>query len=402
MSATPVEKTPRLKICAKAWRTALRVMTESGVDEAAGDAVWLDVSKRRARLLLGDQQGMMSIAGGTANVNRLHVRLSPRFVVAVANWVSYQGYSDDYDVAVELVDGGTTAVFTDGAMRVAIDVLPAQQFTGLDAPEFHAATAVVEGEAFRFVVAHVQKPPSGIGDVKYRDCPLWVGVSHSMGLSFTVDWRRTDLGRTTYRVDADTTMHNAPVDSSAGDTVARAIMSANFGWYADAVARDEQVTIEFPDDITGVVVLRTADWWATVPCYDPLAQRWNGELAEHLDTAGFEYHLDTERVTIIDSTDKPVRLELLGGEAHMVRLSMVLDRGIRSTPAVLAEINQANMSLLGTRVWLDDGRLVVGSELPFTRLEDVAESVFALEYQVAGLDVFLGALSALEFEEIDH
>ena len=86
----------------------------------------------------------------------------------------------------------------------------------------------------------------------------------------------------------------------------------------------------------------------------------------------------------------------------MVRLSMVLDRGIRSTPAVLAEINQANMSLLGTRVWLDDGRLVVGSELPFTRLEDVAESVFALEYQVAGLDVFLGALSALEFEEIDH
>ena len=92
---------------------------------------------------------------------------------------------------------------------------------------------------------------------------------------------------------------------------------------------------------------------------------------------------------------REVVAELHSSRGETLRLAVVVARDIDESPEVLRELNQANAGLVGIRLWLDRQRVVAATDLACGHLDDLLDVVDSLTTQVAGLDLFLGALSGV-------
>ena len=87
-----------------------------------------------------------------------------------------------------------------------------------------------------------------------------------------------------------------------------------------------------------------------------------------------------------------VRVETLK-HASVVRATVRLAKGITPDLAVLAEINDLNRGLVGTRVWLHNGTLRASVDVPTRALVGLEDRIASLVADTTGLGPLVAMLA---------
>jgi hypothetical protein len=116
-------------------------------------------------------------------------------------------------------------------------------------------------------------------------------------------------------------------------------------------------------------------------------------LIAALASGNIDHRVDSEGIVAAMYRGVPMRLQLLDGDKPVLRCTATVLHGVASGDDLLRELNGLNATRVGTRIWLDNNMVVVGSDVRF----DDSRSPYPTLAAVAGEARHLGALLSVTF-----
>lgn len=241
-----------------------------------------------------------------------------------------------------------------------------------------AAQAVLSVAELYNLCGRTRLAPCGNSDAHP---PMVLAVADGF-LATTVDWAGYDGFRSTYRVPAHT--------SGSARSVVPLDVIMDLLHHIDS---DDDVSVGFPDDPSEPLLLSTTDLRAAIQRGEVGAKRHHDALGQALaDASGKPCRILDRGIFQVEFANRSVRAELADVPAETIRLTCLVANRIEHTHDVLVQLNDMNRSLVGGRIWIHDGTVIAGLDLPYEAIGQVGAVMGNLTRQIDGLDVFLSAL----------
>ena len=241
------------------------------------------------------------------------------------------------------------------------------------------ARATVPAVQLVSLLNSVRRLPAGV-DLSARTAPdLALGIEPGL-VSASVTWTRFGASSVTARVPANT----------RNEATTR-VPTLDVALLFDAVAPELDVTLEIDLD-DRVLWVETANWTAAVTLSVTPSSNDTGPttLTEALERLGAQVRGEGRWRVKVNGVR--VRVETLK-HASVVRATVRLAKGITPDLAVLAEINDLNRGLVGTRVWLHNGTLRASVDVPTRALVGLEDRIASLVADTTGLGPLVAMLA---------
>lgn len=285
------------------------------------------------------------------------------------------GEEESITLSCNMIDGTITGRTSNRS--VAVDLPTDVEFQPLDLPyqpqddsrHLHPAVATVAMRDLSYLAMVAHDVPRGLrlGDDVRVEERLYPYVSIAIGngqMSWTTDWRRHGMGRTTATVPAVTT--GSLTAMFFPYQAARVLFTKD-------VDQDVRMFIDGPE--ADFVYIVGDDWGIRVRKEFEEVMRWRRSLSEALETAGHELAVTSDgephnRVAfMVDDARCLARIVVADdGASEVIRLTVTVADHVEPTIEVLNRINELNMELVGTKVALRQGQVRVECEFPATEL----------------------------------
>lgn len=320
------------------------------------------------------------------------------FIDQMMNFVSMDDDDDADDVELFANEDQNVIVARSGRSYLCVDHPMNPEFTPSDIPYIQGGAEPPSGQAvatvrmsdMRLFVDSCRTIPGRTEIDSYPHVDLALGNG---SLAWTMDWRRFGQDRLTAMIPA--------VTKGEGTASFFPWMVANCLSFVDP----ETVARVFIDGTSASYVYFVGDDWGirAVNATDESA-RWIQPLIDALWAAGCATADDAEPPvpSVVDFVLDEVHechATVLSSDSpgkETIRLASVVASNVEPTPAVLAEINLVNDTLVGSRVTLRDRRVTVMVDVPCADLANLGRRINDLRRAIAataGLDAFLPLFS---------
>ena len=197
-----------------------------------------------------------------------------------------------------------------------------------------------------------------------------------------VDWTIRGGARSTYGAPARTT----------GEAVRPVRLSALVD-LLQFVDDATELTVVVPKHDTVPLVVTGAGWRFAL---DPVAHgvaRLHDQLEDALRSAcdGFVHVVDTGEFTV-DVDGRRIHVELVDSPDEAIRCTTAVCVDLEPTLELLSQLNEFNASMRTVRLWLGEGTVWARADVPIASIDDIGAVLHAIDRQVRGFDVFLGAI----------
>lgn len=351
------------------WDRVARFAAALPPEAFAGHAVWLR-SDGETRRWVGHRAEASWLIIGEPDDRIYEIGLPTEAV-----WFGAELAGEDGACRVEVASDGLV-VLRSGSARAVFD--PPLLSPPSVAPWPTVGTrATMDAGDLHHLVAAACRSSNG----RSSEAPIWLAAG---GTELTASASDTQQPRSSYS-------RAAVVEGRATLALARHPMHSVLSALVPADGPD--ITLDFPDHPAGPLGIRGDGWGALLNSLDQSVLRWasdlEGELAELqvpvLSAGGGVFHVR------VDGT--LVRASLHSGPPDLVRLSTVVLREATPTAEVWAQLNDANRSLAGTSVWIEDGEIVASAEVECDQMRGLAGRIRAFTDQLDGFGVFISALT---------
>jgi hypothetical protein len=111
------------------------------------------------------------------------------------------------------------------------------------------------------------------------------------------------------------------------------------------------------------------------------------QFTENLNKQDLSYEIGKDGVIVVDVEDTPIRVQLFDGKPNIVRSTKVILADVKSTPALLEEINKFNVNRVLNRIWFDNGMVVIGSDqVVYTDINSIVHNLYRVKRDAEGLE----------------
>jgi len=239
------------------------------------------------------------------------------------------------------------------------------------------AEALVEVPALKRLMGLADSLPGGEDSEVVRPV-MELEVDQGV-LAVGMDWRHVARGSRTYRM------------------LARTSGTASTGFYHDLLLR----MLHYEPRPLETVPVKLFDPWVCVegdgwtfwaPQVEIGESAWMGAVHDHLAENGL--HGDWLARSALELRGDPqVRVEAFPSDDGplQVRVSTVLAAGATDDPALRREMD--DLAASGLLVWVEEGRVVAAIDVPYERLEGLADEVHRFRSRLTGLDILMSDLA---------
>lgn len=288
------------------------------------------------------------------------------------------GDDDSIKVSCNLLDG--TIVGRTSTRSIATDMPTDAEFMPVDLPyqrhdasrHRNPAIATVPLRDLVYLATMAHDIPRGLGAnenlrVEERMYP-YVSVAVGEGkMTWTRDWRRYGMGRTTASISAITT--GSVTAMFYPHHVARVLFTKD-------PDQDVRMFIDGPEAEYAYIV--GDDWGIRVGKQFEEVMRWRKSLAEAIESGGYELavvpgHVPNNKVAFLVS-GSPCFARIMvtdDGQSEKIRLTTTVASDVEPTLESLTRIDELNLQVLGARVALRDGEVCIECEFPAADLPNI-------------------------------
>lgn len=369
--------TLQLDIPEREWDQVATLTAALCPAEGDGDHVWLEVDRGRRRWFAAADEAEWSLDGGSDGTEvTCLVPLPPRAV-----W--FAGELAQLDGSTRLTVDGETLLLeapTSGSAAFDLPVRATEPPIGGHGPI--AATAEIGSDRLAHLLRAVTLLPPG---AELEESPeLWIAIEDGH-VAAAVDWRPA-AGRSTFRVDARSTEGHAAaaLRSLALLSLVRRVNPADSG----------SVLLGIPEESGHPVVLTGEGWIVRFGTERHCLTDRLDDVALDLRRAGWSTARDEDDALLVGGNGHRIRIAVFDEPVPIARVTTIVASSIEPTGELLAHVNATNSGLANVRVWIEDERVVAGTDVPVAHLDGVAAAVAHLVASVEGFDVFFGGLSA--------
>lgn len=300
------------------------------------------------------------------------------------------GEDESITLSCNMVDGTITA--RTATRSIAVDLPTDVEFQPMDLPyqrqddslHLHPtmATVAMRDLAYLAMVAHDVPRGLRLGEELRMEERFYPYVSIAIGngkMSWTSDWRRHGMGRTTATVPAVTA--GSVTAMFFPYQVARVIFTKD-------VEDDVRMFIDGPE--ADFIYIVGDDWGIRVRKEFEEVVRWRRSLIEALESSDHKPTPDfvgtpRNKVTfMVDDALCSARILVADdGASEFIRLTATVAEYVEPTLELLTRINDLNLELVGTRVAVREHQVHVECEFPAAELPDIGSRLTAFTNAVA-------------------
>lgn len=294
---------------------------------------------------------------------------------------------EDAEAVTMLIPSGSELVIVQGATTETVIDLHKEAHPIRDRPDRPSgARATINAGRFSDLLARARITPVG-GSSELLPDPVFTVIDGA--ISIHADWSIRNGRRTTYRSEATTT-----------DQAQCLLPLGPISETVRGIDRDVDVEIDLPADPFEKIIIREPGAWSTYPYRPSDARRFNDDVVVVLiELVGEGFECVEYGSFRLDVDDREFTIQLLDAPDPVVRVATVVCDGfggLFGVDELLEQLNATNAGIVGGRLWLDDGVVRAAIDLPAAALGSIAWAVQKLCTQLAGFDVFLGALVTVE------
>jgi hypothetical protein len=218
---------------------------------------------------------------------------------------------------------------------------------------------------------------------------MQIGIDPS-SIGFSVDWRRYDLNRSTYRAPAGRT-EGAGIAGLAPATITSLL-------HRTAERRsDIEVEVGISEEWVTFNTLNTGGGWkAWVPRLPIGALEYGGEVEAALTHAGLEWNWTQSGSICVDVVGGTVEVGFFDTWPETLRLSKVVTDGLAEDIELHRALASLNASKVGLRFWFADGHVIVASDLPCYRHIELVAAIEHLRSHTEGLGILLRSTGTVD------
>lgn len=331
----------------------------------ATDAIWLGTDHRGELVATVEAEDFRVTVGlGVPGRFATPQPLTVRSLV----FIEYLGVEDE-DITVSFDEDGTSTVSVAGT-KLSID----RPESAVDAPHISRmrvnGIAEVDAASLARLITAIDWAPAGVSGPVAEHPAVWLSCLDTGELVLSRDWSAQGFGRTTARTSVELTDHFAgPVHAL---TEAPYVMAALLHVIMDP---DEMVAVDLGADRGRNIQFGTSRWTLRVCAASSASEQVINEAVKHLKTLDYTHERIDAATVVVGEYPNLVRIAASGQTTARIRCTQVLATGVGSSEQLLDELNQINLGLADTKIWLEDGSIVLGVDLENQQPESVAAAV---------------------------
>jgi hypothetical protein len=319
----------------------------------AVDAIWLSTD-HRGELVASVEAPDFSVAVrlGTPGPG---VSCQP-LTIRTLLFIEYGAVRGD-DITVRFDEDGTSTVSLEGT-TLSID----RPDSALVAPNVSVlpfeGIAQLDAGSLTNVMTTIDWAPAGVPGPAIQHPAMWLSCLETGELVFSRDWSDHGYGRTTARTSATLT------DRFTGPVHVLTELPYVITALLHAIGEsDEVVAVDLDADGGGSMRFGTSRWSFRVRTAKSASESLMTEVAEQLAFLNHTYERLDAATVVVGEYPNLVRVAASGQVAAKTRCTQVLVSGVEGGEHLMEELNQINLGLADTKIWLDDGSIVLGIDL---------------------------------------
>ena len=343
-------------------------------NESRGDAIHLRLHQGGRHWLVQTDHGQWSAAVRDTAVPasvELHVPMSDR----IACFIQRVG---DHEPTLSVTDRSRVVIATDTA-SAAIDLVPWLGPAPLPSPVLVQTSIRLPLWRFARALNAARVLPTGADDHRYPSPPMMLQIN-SHGLRLDVDWHDFLPSSSSYWVAGSSVRGS---DSIALPHRRLDEFLRGLGPEHHNDEKDESLDVELGigELLCGAtwrkaVVITHRSWQLALVAVDVLIDRWGKAVEEQLQPFDILEREGSE--WLLDTGGSFVRVHLRRGHPDTAQVITEVGLGYNETLELLRELSTLNAASEGVRFWFDGGVVWAATELPCTRLDDLAAAVCAV------------------------
>lgn len=378
-----------------------------GVDEAAGEALHLQVGPNGRRWVIDNPLGRAELRIPADGVTMQELELSgdDHTWYPISDRIRrFAELVRDDEISLVLADGRTVVAVAEG-VSAAIDLVDRDGRPPTAFQVRRKARAVVTAWQWCTALWSARSLPTGIGEVSYPMPPMWMQLADGE-VVLHVDWSDFLPSRSTYRTTA---VHH---EASATAAIPH-VKLASFLGETDTFAvpdSDEQIAIDIGEAFDGdgeslgdvVTMSSGAGWRITMSAEHPLRARWETRLEAELADDGLEIQSSSGAEWVVLGGDaslpaaqRPrVHVTLHHGHPDIARVSTALTTGVVESLDLLRELSSLNAASTGVRYWLEDETVYAAADVRCSALSTLPSTIRTVADSVHTYGQVLASLGA--------
>lgn len=353
------------------------ILGNNSPSETEGEGVWVHSVNGGRRWTVSTHSLMWEVYG-----DPVELPIEARCIPTRAVWEAriFAITSSNHEATFSIPDDIVCLVTSEVGTTV-IDLPPATEPPSFPMYVANSASAKTTVGALSDLLFRARIVPLGPSNDEYPDAKLFID---ELGISIFVDWTERRALRSTYRIPAEVT----------GEASCSVMMGLMYDLVRDC-ERDQELTVLIPEQIGMPVQFESGLFRATIDCISNCASRHHEELVGVL--AGMD-RCQTRMVDagtfILSTPSRELVVELTDRPDETVSVRTEVCRDVPLSMELLAQINDTNAALVGSRLWTVDGVVWAGLDLPVSALNELEQAIRSLDHQLTGFDVFLSGFSA--------
>lgn len=233
------------------------------------------------------------------------------------------------------------------------------------------------------------------------DQPLtWFSADAAGELIISRDWRSVGGGRATLRATAEVVSIDHRHDATDPETVGIIAQAAtrHLGAITRAVqtvwASAETIGIQLPRHAGDEIIISSSMWTISVPTSVAPVVAAIDRIQERFSHDGWNCERVGATSLVIGQYPELLRVDALDDAPARLRCTMVIATDVEASAELFGELNEITAGLVDSKVWFDDGRIIIGVDTTDADPARVAWAWAKLTGESAHLGVVLGAFGA--------
>lgn len=345
-------------------------------DEIAGAGVWVRTTEDCRYWSVRNEHVTWEVVGDPVDRSQ-ETRCLPARAVWEARILAMTSLA--HEVVITIPDDLVCLVQCDSGSSV-VDLPRESEPPSLPAHVNDAAVATVTAGALNDLLLRARCVPIGESNEQFPDAELIVADGE---VAIFVDWTIRSGLRTSCRIPAETI-----------GQAQRTLLMGHLWDLVHGLSRETELTLRVPDRPELPLLIETGLFRLAVRCLSVGASLYHDELAGVLgEVRGAKVRSVELGKFFVSTRTRIYQVDLVDRPRETISVCTEVCRDVPNSLEVLMQVNETNAAMVGSRLWISDGAVWAGFDLPVAAMESVERSITELERQVNGLDVYLSALS---------
>lgn len=306
---------------------------------------------------------------------------------------------DDTEITVTFDDERTTTVTVD-QITAAIESTTTDPGPDIIEPRPTMPDITVDNHDLIRVLTAALYGTGGAHDNGVDQPLTWFSVDAAGELIISRDWRPVGGGRATLRAAAEVVSIDHRHEATDPETVGIIAQAAtrHLGALTRAVqvvwASAESIGIQLPHHAGDEIIISSSMWTISVPTSVAPGVAAIDRIQERLNYDGWNCERVGATSLVIGQYPELLRVDALDDAAARLHCTMVIATDVEASAELFGELNEITAGLVDSKVWFDDGRIIIGVDTTDADAAGVARAWAKLTGESAHLGAVLGAFGA--------